>query len=131
MTSLEDRINLMRQAGMLAEQDCQCVQDLCSYFRIVYGIDLTEENASAFITHFCMALNRRQADESIAAMDALVREDIELDDDYENARYITEDIFRQVVPLPENERDYIMLHVLMVLKKVRKDYDDMICAQEQ
>ena len=52
----EPRLSILRQAGMLSDEDYQKVQDVIRYFQEKYDLTLTEENASSMITHLCAAL---------------------------------------------------------------------------
>lgn len=52
----EPRLTILHQAGMLSEEDYRKVQDVIRFFQEKYGLTLTEENASAMITHLCAAL---------------------------------------------------------------------------
>ena len=54
----EPRLTILHQAGMLSEEDYRKVQDVIRFFQEKYGLTLTEENASAMITHLCAALVR-------------------------------------------------------------------------
>ena len=54
----EPRLTILHQAGMLSEEDCRKVQDVIRFFQEKYGLTLTEESASAMITHLCAALGR-------------------------------------------------------------------------
>ena len=54
----EPRLTILHQAGMLSEEDYRKVQDVIRFFQEKYGLTLTEENASAMITHLCAALGR-------------------------------------------------------------------------
>ena len=56
----EPRLSILRQAGMLSDEDYQKVQDVIRYFQEKYDLTLTEENASSMITHLCAALGRIQ-----------------------------------------------------------------------
>ena len=47
----EPRLTILHQAGMLSEEDYRKVQDVIRFFQEKYGLRLTEENASAMITH--------------------------------------------------------------------------------
>mgnify|MGYP003031240019 CR=1 FL=1 len=56
--NFEPRLSILRQAGMLSDEDYQKVQDVIRYFQEKYDLTLTEENASSMITHLCAALGR-------------------------------------------------------------------------
>ena len=45
----ELRLSILRQAGMLSDEDYQKLQDVIRYFQEKYDLTLTEENASSMI----------------------------------------------------------------------------------
>lgn len=65
----EPRLTILHQAGMLSEEDCRKVQDVIRFFQEKYGLTLTEENASAMITHLCAALGRIHRGEPVEPLD--------------------------------------------------------------
>lgn len=71
----EPRLTILHQAGMLSEEDCRKVQDVIRFFQEKYGLTLTEENASAMITHLCAALGRIHRGEPVEPLDEEVYEE--------------------------------------------------------
>ena len=71
----EPRLTILHQAGMLSEEDCRKVQDVIRFFQKKYGLTLTEENASAMITHLCAALGRIHRGEPVEPLDEEVYEE--------------------------------------------------------
>lgn len=71
----EPRLSILRQAGMLSDEDYQKVQDVIRYFQEKYDLTLTEENASSMITHLCAALGRIQRGEPVEPLDEEVYEE--------------------------------------------------------
>ena len=65
----EPRLTILHQAGMLSEEDYRKVQDVIRFFQEKYGLTLTEENASAMITHLCAALGRIHRGEPVEPLD--------------------------------------------------------------
>ena len=52
---LKERMDLLLSAGVLSQKNYENVEKVIAYFKQQHGIELTEENAAAFITHLCMA----------------------------------------------------------------------------
>lgn len=71
----EPRLTILHQAGMLSEEDYRKVQDVIRFFQEKYGLTLTEENASAMITHLCAALGRIHRGEPVEPLDEEVYEE--------------------------------------------------------
>ncbi len=128
MTALDTRIDTMHKTGLLSDSAHEKIGLLRRLLLDMFGLKLTEENASGFITHFGMALMRIERGEDIAPLDPLVREDVEDEDDYHAARIIAQEIFDNVSPLTVNEQDYIIVHVLVVLSAIRKEYDQSVIS---
>ena len=118
MTDLDNRIGLLRSSGVISEAAERKARLFCSLLLEEYGIALTEENAAACVTHLCMALKRMETDEDIAPMDAMVREDLKDAEEYDAAVRIAEHALHAVGPLMPGERDYLILHMVMVLSKL-------------
>lgn len=75
----EPRLTILHQAGMLSEEDYRKVQDVIRFFQEKYGLTLTEENASAMITHLCAALGRIHRGEPVEPLDEEVYEETSQD----------------------------------------------------
>ena len=71
----ETRLTILLQAGLLSEEDYRKVQDVIRFFQEKYGLTLTEENASAMITHLCAALGRIHRGEPVEPLDEEVYEE--------------------------------------------------------
>lgn len=126
MDALDQRLQILNQSGLLSDEHTRTAKALRELFSKRYGITLTEENAAAFFTHFCMALHRLEAGEQIEPVNELILDEIRDQFDYENADFIADEIERQVVTLPEWERGYVLMHLVVVLGNVRKAYDDEV-----
>lgn len=124
--SLEERIELMETSGMISPHTKAKVNKLCALFKEMYGIELTEQNASACVTHFAMALERLDKGDEIAPASDAMMEELRQHSDYSAALYMAENIFEQISPLSQNELGYIILHIITVLGSIRKEYDKKI-----
>lgn len=126
MDALDQRLQILNQSGLLSDAHVHTANNLRQLFLQRYGIELTEENSSAFFTHFCMALHRLEHGEAIAPVDSLIYDELQDQDDYENADLIAEELNRCVVALPESERGYVLMHLIVLLGNVRSAYDEKI-----
>ena len=106
----EPRLSILRQAGMLSDEDYQKVQDVIRYFQEKYDLTLTEENASSMITHLCAALGRIQRGEPVEPLD---------EPTFPKALEATQEIVRDTLPgLPENEQKFLTMHIGVLLAQV-------------
>ena len=126
MDTLDQRLQILNQSGLLSHEHVETARALRELFLKRYGILLTEENAAAFFTHFCMALHRQEAGECVQALDEVILDELADEFDYDAASFMADEIQRFVVVLPEAERGYILTHLLALLANIRKAYDDLI-----
>lgn len=126
MDALDLRLQILNQSGLLSDSHVHTATALRQLFLQRYGIALTEANSSAFFTHFCMALHRLESGESIEPVSALIYDDIQDQYDYENADFIAEELDRCIVSLPDWERGYVLMHLIVLLGNIRHAYDEEI-----
>lgn len=130
MDALDLRLQILNQAGLLSDEHIRTANALRNLFLRRYGIELKEENSSAFFTHFCMALHRLETGEAIAPVDSLIYDEIADQYDYENAGLIADEIERYVAALPEWEQGYMLMHLVVLLGNIRRAYDEEILHGE-
>lgn len=112
----EPRLSILRQAGMLSDEDYQKVQDVIHYFKEKYGLTLTEENASSMITHLCAALGRISRGEPVEPLDEDVYEETKQEPTFPKALEATQGLVKEILPgLPEDEQKFLTMHIGVVL----------------
>ena len=95
--------------------------EVIAYFKQQHGIELTEENAAAFITHLCMALERLDKGEEVKPLDRAVFEEVQQEESYEQAAACCRDMNKILPQLPEAEVEYICTHVGVMLAALSKE----------
>ena len=118
---LKERMNLLRDAGVLSQKNYESVEKVIAYFKEQHGIALTEENAAAFITHLCMALERLDKGEEVKPLDRAVFEEVQQEESYEQAAACCRDMNKILPQLPEAEVEYICTHVGVMLAALSKE----------
>lgn len=112
----EPRLTILHQAGMLSEEDYRKVQDVIRFFQEKYGLTLTEENASAMITHLCAALGRIHRGEPVEPLDEEVYEETSQEPTFPKALEATQALVREILlDLPEDEQKFLTMHIGVVL----------------
>lgn len=112
----EPRLTILHQAEMLSEEDCRKVQDVIRFFQEKYGLTLTEENASAMITHLCAALGRIHRGEPVEPLDEEVYEETSQEPTFPKALEATQALVREILQdLPEDEQKFLTMHIGVVL----------------
>lgn len=114
----EARLSILRQAGMLTDSDYEKVQQVICYFAEKHQLTLTEENASAMITHLCAALGRISRGEPVEPLDEEVYEETKQEPTFEKALQITQELVDHILPgLPEDEQKFLTMHIGVLLSQ--------------
>lgn len=106
----EPRLTILHQAGMLSDEDYRKVQDVIRFFQEKYGLTLTEENASAMITHLCAALGRIHRGEPVEPLDEEVYEETSQEPTFPKALEATQALVREILPGPAGGRAEVPDH---------------------
>jgi transcriptional antiterminator len=115
MTDIKIRMNILKDSGTLSQKNYDNVIQVIKYFKDKYNIELTEENASAFVTHLCMALERADKGEPVEPLDRGVYEAASQEPTFAEASACSREI-REILPqIPDVEAEYICMHVGVML----------------
>ena len=118
----------MKETGAISDDTAGQIDELRRLFLHRLGIRLTEENASGCVTHMCFALERIARGEGIEPVAEAVRDEILSDPRYDAACFITDHIFSNIAAMTEAERDYLIVHVIVLLNKICEDYDSLVLS---
>lgn len=110
--TLRLRIDLMRQNGTLTNTEEKQVLKLVAFFRDEFGIEMTEENGAALLTHFAMLLNRLRLGEAIAPMPADLIQSMASEPRFPLAERTKERIRAEIAHFPPEEDGYILAHLI-------------------
>ncbi|AEC02720.1 PRD domain-containing protein [Parasphaerochaeta coccoides] len=113
------RMDLLLDSGVLSARNYKVVKDVIAHFSRAHGVTLTEENGAGFITHLCIALERTGKGEAVQPLASEVLEESQSEPEYPRARFLVEDIVRFIPELPETEKDYLCVHVGVLLSKLQ------------
>lgn len=111
------RLNILRDSGLLSEENYNKILEVIKYFDEVKNIKLMEENASMFITHLSSALERIDKNETVNDLDEVVLESLKLEDSYNNAAIIVKDLKGVLGEIPDEEVNYIIMHICTLLSE--------------
>lgn len=129
MATLEERIQLLNSSGVISGETGELINKLTGRFYETCGIRLTEENGAALVTHVCMALERLRKNEAVDALDAMTWEDVTCEECYRSACVIADTVFSPLVSLSEDERQFIVMHIIMVIKNLQEEYDRQVLSE--
>jgi hypothetical protein len=110
--TLRLRVDLMRQNGTLTNTEEKQVLKLVAFFRDEFGIEMTEENGAALLTHFAMLLNRLRLGEAIAPMPADLIQSMVSEPRFPLAERTKERIRAEIAHFPPEEDGYILAHLI-------------------
>lgn len=107
-----ERLETLKEAGMLDDTGISDVQKVLEIFRRDYGVVLEEENASMFIAHLCAAYNRNQTHEEVPPLEEENRKEIRALPTYSRSEEILHKMMDATEnPLSKAEQEYILMHI--------------------
>lgn len=112
------RLNILKDSGMLSEENYNKVLKVIEYFDKEKNIKLHEENASMFITHLCSALERIDKNEVLNDLDEEILESLKTEEKYNESMCLVKDLSKVVGELPREEVNFIVMHVCTLLAQV-------------
>lgn len=112
---LNIRLNILKDSGMLSEENYNKVLNVIEYFDKVKNIKLVEENASMFITHLCSALERIDKNEIVNDLDEEILESLKLEEKYNESMNLVKDLKEVIGEVPREEVNFIVMHVCTLL----------------
>lgn len=113
---LMERLNILKKSGTLSQKNYDNVMQVICYFREKRGLALTEENAAAFITHLCMALERIDKGEKTEPLDRKIYEEARFEPTFAEAESCCRDICEILPQISETEAEYISTHIGVLLE---------------
>ena len=120
---LDFRLQLLKDSGQIGDATFERVRDLVLFLEKRTGHELTEENAAMLVTHFSIAVERAYRKENVNAMEDATRMQIESSPRYPTAMALLDE-WRSGADLPdihENERDFLLLHLCVLLENLNVD----------
>jgi len=109
--SLEPRLAILRQGGILNDKNYGRIQDIIAFLRERLNIELTEGNAAIFITHLCAALERIGRGEKIEELDPDVYEATKSEPVFDKALSLSLELQKRHPVLPDSELKFITMHI--------------------
>jgi len=113
--SLEPRLAVLRQGGLLNDENYGRVRDIITFLREKHNLELAEGNASSFVTHLCAALERISRGEEIGELDPDVYEAAKSEPVFDKALQLTLELQKRYPVLPDAEIKFITMHIAAFL----------------
>ena len=113
---IKERLQILQSAGTISPETYALMVQIIDRTKSKWNLVLTEENASALLTHLAMARERILKGDIAAPLDAAIFEEIKSSPDYEHASAIVGDWNALLGNLlPEAETGYLLLHLCTLL----------------
>lgn len=112
---IRQRINLLQEGSVISKESADQVCNILRYLE-QDEIVITEDNAAAFVTHLCMALEREKRQDHINALSSDAVKEIRQSAFYPHAQDILRRMLEAGMQLSSTEQDYICLHLEVLLE---------------
>ena len=112
---LSIRLNILKDAGQITENTYKTINEVILLLKEKRGIILTEENGAMFVTHLCSALTRIEKKDLVNKIENSILEEIKQDANYDKTLEIVKDLENVTGEFPEEERDFIEMHICTLL----------------
>ncbi|MBR5289966.1 MAG: PRD domain-containing protein [Erysipelotrichaceae bacterium] len=117
-----ERLEMFLEGEMITVDDVRNVNNILDMFKEKYGVTLTEENASTFVSHVCAAFYRYSAGEEIDPLPEEVVSEIASQPTYELSVEVFENIMKVIEkPFSEVERGYVLLHINNLIQLLKSE----------
>lgn len=108
---LKNRLEILLEAGVVSEKNYDITIAIILFLQDEKKLTVIEENAAAFVTHLCMALERIDKGDTVTPIDPSVLESVKQENEYPLAYAISREI-QQIYPMLEDtELEYLCLHL--------------------
>lgn len=122
MGDLRERMLLLRDAEVVDDSGLRDLEVVMRLLEEETGVDEKSPQLAALVTHVAMALSRRRSRESVVPVADDVMEDVRESPVYSEALRIQRMIAsRMQNELPEDEWEYVLVHVGGLLMSVADD----------
>jgi len=115
-TDLMLRLDILKEGGVLGDENYCRVLHIIQHFEDRYGLVLTEENSSALVTHLCSALERVSRGEPVEELDSDIYEDVIIQPTFEKAHKISTELQEMYPMIPDSELMYLNMHLNILLE---------------
>lgn len=109
---MEERLSILRESGLITVDVYNKLEHMIEGYKNVYGIELTEENASMMITHLSQAMMRVLTGDEINEPDPMIV------DELKNSEYYLkmEEMYKETCTMldfefPKDEKWFVFVHI--------------------
>jgi transcriptional regulatory protein LevR len=104
-------MDILLEAGVVSKKNYDITKEIIDFLRSDKKLIVTEENAAAFVTHTCMALERIDRGELVAPLDETVIEAVKEEEEYVLAYMLSSEIQQKYPQLEGAELNYLCMHL--------------------
>lgn len=112
------RLELLENSGEIDSYTRKAVIGFTKNIEKKYSIEVKEENGVMLVTHLAMALSRIKKGEEIESIDEEIFKEVKTTKMYKELPEYYKLLEEQLdIFIPQNEKDYIALHVCTLIEK--------------
>ncbi|QQO10913.1 PRD domain-containing protein [Breznakiella homolactica] len=114
---LEDRLKILLSGNLISDDVYHSMQKVINRLSDKWGIALNEKNGSRIVTHVAMALMRISRNEEISPPEHDLLDEFRDCEGFHKAVDMADDLTVFVpMELPRSERDYLIMHLCLILE---------------
>lgn len=120
MEQLLERLEIMRNANILSQNNMEKVISMIHLLKNDYNIQMTEENSGILVTHVAMYLGRKDTS-NVDSLDEDSLKEIRESKYYDLSENMLKKIEKNILGnIKKNERNFILLHIINMLDIINK-----------
>jgi transcriptional regulatory protein LevR len=108
---LKNRLDTLLESGVISKKNYVITTDIILFLQNEKKLTIKEENAAAFVTHLCMALERIDKGNIVSPLDPTVLEAVRQESQYLPAYSICKEIQQKYPCIDDTELDYLCMHL--------------------
>lgn len=109
---LKQRLRILRDAGQLSQKNYDAILNVIHMFDSKWGLKLTEENGSMFVTHLSIAAGRIEKGEPVGPVEESIYREVRENVNFGKCSEAFSDIEVILeIKIPESEKGYLMIYL--------------------
>lgn len=121
MNELLERIDMLLEINMVTDYEYTDLKRIVDILNEHTNVLITDETAGVFITHIAAAMKRQRDEEQLNQLEQSVVDEIRGCEEYVYAEDLTNKIVTAIqTSLPENEINFMYLHLCNILKSDKR-----------
>lgn len=121
MNELLERMDMLLEINMVTDDEYTDLKKIVNILNEHTNVLITDETAGVFITHIAAAMKRQRDEEQLNQLDQSVIDEIRGCEEFVYAEDLTSKMLSAIqTSLPENEINFMYLHLCNILKSDKR-----------